>query len=214
MHGKEGTVMKRQINLMPQSKWAFVSWLATAVVIFFWAVAAQAQGPAGPQGPPGSPGPDGEGGGLIVLDANERVVGHFLVNSGIPLFPGNAALVNAGGATFVVLVTASGFESDDLTLFYLQPNCIGTPYVGRRNIDRNALLQGAEVAQVGEQLVAWFPDSSLGPVVKPTEVTALWSKSFNQTTPDVTCHESGFNGVLTPVRPIPMDGFLAPFRLR
>jgi hypothetical protein len=174
------------------------------------------QGPAGPQGPPGPGGP-------LVLDATDRVVGNLLVNTGIPLFPGNAALMSAGGATFFVLVDANGFQSDDLTLFYVQPNCMGIPYVGRRNIDRSALLQAAEVAEVGGQVVAWLPEPSLGQVVKVTGGTTVWSKSFNQMLPDRECHEVSFTFsspsdmtvlTLTPVRAIPLNGFLAPFRVR
>jgi hypothetical protein len=183
-------------------------------------VALGAVGPAGPQGPPG---PSGQGGGPLVLDATERVVGNLLVNTGISLFPGNAALMSAGGATFFVLVDANGFQTDDLTLFYVQPNCTGIPYVGRRNIDRSALLQAAEVAEVGEQVVAWLPEPSLGQVVKVPGGTTVWSKSFNQMLPDRECHEVSFTFsspsdmtvlTLTPVRAIPLNGFLAPFRVR
>ena len=177
-----------------------------------------ATGPAGPTGatgPQGPPGPGGQGGGLKVFDANNQVVGHLLVDTGIPLFRGNAALMNVEGVAFAVNVSRAGFESGDVTLIYLQQDCAGTAYANRLTPDTTALYQAAEVTQVNGQLMAWLTDFSLGPAVNLETFTTVWSKSFNQTTPDGECHEAGITPqTLSPVRSVPLVGFTPPFRVQ
>jgi hypothetical protein len=151
-----------------------------------------------------------------VLDANNQVVGHLLVDTGIPLFRGNAALMNFKGVAFAVNVSRAGFEFGEVTLIYLQQDCGGTPYANRLTPGTTALYQAAEVTQVDGQLTAWLTDFSLGPAVNLETFSTVWLKSFNQTTPGGECHETETLGsqTLSPVRSVPLVGFTPPFRVQ
>lgn len=163
------------------------------------------QGPEGPQGPQGPQGPAASGPGpALVLDSNGTVVGHYINRTG-------DVLVHIQSDYFVVGATLQGFVP---TGSFVYPptgvGCTGTPST-LSNVNASALAQVALV-KPGQ---AWLPDLVAAKINVPAGSTGF-AQTFFADGSSTPCMERFFPSAvsLTPLRPVPLGTFIAPFHLQ
>lgn len=136
-----------------------------------------ALGPAGPTGPNGPAG-DPAGFPLVLVDAADRSLGPVLS------FERHRAVVSVtnpalpGAVPFAVgPMGFTNYVEEDAAVYYAEPGCTGTPYVGAVAFKDGARVQGtAAYAPTGERqdvtVRAVEVDVTQLPTCAPTEVTA------------------------------------------